>query len=95
MDLLQHQVMALTQQAKLVVDYGFIVGLIAVIVACLSMFLKERMGQELRQTGERHDQIQRRYYDPSRQIVVTRPEEIDDKEAARAAQPRHRWRNRA
>ena len=98
MDLLQNQVLLLTQQSKLVVDYGFIVGLIAVLVACSSMYFKERMRQELRRTGEHHDRIQRSYYDPSRKVVVTRPEEIDDKRSGRPSkkqQPRHKWRSRA
>jgi|SRR5579862_2754374 len=98
MDLLQNQVLLLTQQAKLVVDYGFIVGLIAVLVACASMYFKERMRQELRRTGERHDQLQRKYYDPSRKVVVTRPEEIDDErngKSSKRQQPRHQWRSRA
>jgi hypothetical protein len=97
MDLLQNQVLLLTQQAKLVVDYGFIVGLIAVLVACASMFFKERMKQELRRTGEHHDRIQRSYYDPSRKVVVTRPEEIDEKRTGKSSKqlPQHRWRSRA
>jgi hypothetical protein len=97
MDLLQNQVLLLTQQAKLVVDYGFIVGLIAVLVACGSMYFKERTAQELRRTGERHDKIQRGYYDPSRKVVVTRPEEIDDKRSGKSPrpQPRHQWRSRS
>jgi hypothetical protein len=93
----QSSVVLLTRQAALVVDYGFIVGLIAVIVACVSMYYKARMGEELRRTGERHDNLQIRHFDPSRKVIVTRPEELDEKESAksakRAAAP-HPWRHR-
>ena len=92
----ENSVVLLTHQAALVVDYGFIVGVIAVVIACASMYYKSRMVQELRRTGERHDNLQMRYFDPSRKVVVTRPEEIDAKESSKSAKrvPQHRWRSR-
>jgi hypothetical protein len=91
----ENSVVLLTHQSALVVDYGFIVGLIAVIVACLSMYYKARMTEELRRTGERHDRLQIRHYDPSRKVIVKRPEELDEKKAKSAQRgPAHRWRSR-
>jgi len=80
----------------MVVDYAFVVGLIAVVIACASMYYKTRMTEELRRTGERHDNLQIRHFDPLRKVIVTRPEEIDAKDsgkpAERAAAP-HPWRH--
>jgi hypothetical protein len=92
----QNSVLLLTHQAALVVDYGFIVGLIAVIVACASMYYKMRMTEELRRTGERHDRLHMNRYDPSHQYIVTRPEELDEKKSADSARraPAHKWRRR-
>ena len=89
----ESSVVLLTHQAALVVDYGFIVGLIAVIVACVSMYYKARMTEELRRTGERHDRLHMSRYDPARKVVVTRPEELDEKKSKQKA-PAHKWRSR-
>jgi hypothetical protein len=94
---LQNSVVLLSRQAAMVVDYGFIVGVIAVVIACASMYYKSWMVQELRRTGERHDNLQMHYFDPSRKVVVTRPEEIDPKDSSNAAKPArklHPWRSR-
>jgi len=92
----ENSVILLTHQAALVVDYGFIVGLIAVVIACISMYFKARMVEELRRTGERHDRIQMHRYDPSRRVVVQRPEELDQQKSSRpmAAPASHPWRSR-
>ena len=97
MDAFQNQVVLLTHQARLVVDYAFMVGFVAVIVAFASMYFRERTEQERRRTGERHDRLQEGYYDPSRKVIVTRPEEIDEERNGKSSkvQPRHRWRSRA
>jgi len=69
------------------------VGLVAVIVACASMYYKMRMGEELRRTGEHHDHLHMSRYDPSRSVIVTRPEELDESKKAQRA-PAHKWRSR-
>jgi hypothetical protein len=89
----QNSVVLLTHQAALVVDYGFIVGLIAVIVACASMYYKMRTIDDLRRTGEHHDRLHMNRYDPTQKYIVTRPEELDEKKAKQKA-PAHRWRSR-
>lgn len=92
----ESSVILLTHQAAMVVDYGFIVGLIAVIIACASMYYKTRMSEELRRTGEHHDNLQIRHFNPSQKFVVTRPEEIDNKESSKSKRtaPAHKWRHR-
>jgi hypothetical protein len=93
----ESSVVLLTHQAAMVVDYAFIVGLIAVIVACASMYYKTRMTEELRRTGERHDKLQMRHFDPSRSIVLTRPEELDEQQSSKSATraaASHPWRPR-
>ena len=82
----------LTQQAALAADYAMIVAVIALAVFCFSVLYKARLAEELRRTGEKHDNLQMRYFNPDQQIVVRRPEEADSEEAAPRAL--HPWRRR-
>jgi hypothetical protein len=93
---LRNAVLLLTHQAAVGVDYGFVVGLIAVMIACASLFYRERMSQHLRQTGERHDKLQIRHFNPSQRVIVQRPEELDAKESSTPAKTNrkpHPWRS--
>lgn len=92
---LQNSVILLTQQAAMVVDYGFIVGVIAVVIFCISLLVKSRATEHLRQTGERHDNLQMRYFNPAHKVVVQRPDDLDSKESSKSATPppkAHPWR---
>jgi hypothetical protein len=92
---LRDSVLVLTHQAAMAVDYALIVGMIAFAVLCASILYKARLVEQLRQTGEKHDNLQMRYFNPAQQIVVQRPPELDSDESAIAEktirQP-HRWR---
>jgi hypothetical protein len=50
------------------------------------------MTEQLRQTGEKHDNLQMRYFNPAQQVVVQRPSEPEPEEASQAPHPQHRWR---
>jgi|ERR1017187_5071873 hypothetical protein len=92
---LRNSVLLLTQQAVMGAEYAFIVGAIALLIFCASVLYKARTAEQLRQTGEKHDNLQMRYFDPSQKIVVQRPSEPESEEPSRSDQaPRkpHRWR---
>ncbi len=89
---LKASVEVLTRQAALAADYAMIVAVIALAIFCFSVLYKARLAEELRQTGEKHDNLQMRYFNPDQQIVVRRPDESDPDEIT----PRelHPWRRR-
>jgi hypothetical protein len=94
---LKNSVLLLTQQAAMAVDYALIVGMIAVVIFCISIIHKARMAEELRQTGEKHDSLQMRYFNPAQKVVVQRPSEPESDETSRSDKtPRkpHPWRTR-
>jgi len=91
---LKNSVVVLTQQAAMVFDYAMIVAAIAVVIFCVSILLRSRIAEQLRQTGERHDNLQMSYFNPSQNVVVQRPEEPDENERNRS-RPAHRWRSSA
>lgn len=82
----------LTHQAALAADYAFIVAAIALAIFCASVLYKARVSEMLRQTGEKHDTLQMRHFNPTRQVVVQRPPEPDSEEAAAPVRQPHRWR---
>jgi hypothetical protein len=93
---LENTVVLLTQQAAMVVDYALAVALIAVVIFCISILYKARIADDIRQTGEKHDNLQMRYFNPSQKIVVQRPTEPEEDEAAQpVARAPHPWRRRA
>ena len=67
-------VVVLTHQAALAADYAFIVAVIALAIFCASVLYKARVAEQLRQTGEKHDNLQMRHFNPAQQVVVQRPE---------------------
>ncbi len=86
-------VLLLAHQAALASRYAFIVGTIAMAIFCVSVLYKARATEQLRQTGEKHDNLQMRHFNPAQQVVVQRPSEPDPEEVSVAAlRPRHRWR---
>ena len=87
---LKNTVDLLTRQAQLAADYAMIVAVIALAIFCFSVVYKARLAEELRQTGEKHDNLQMRNFNPAQQIVVRRP---DDSEEA-APRELHPWRRR-
>ena len=89
---LKTSVEILTRQAALAADYAMIVAVIALAIFCFSVLYKARLAEELRQTGEKHDNLQMRYFNPEQQIVVRRPDESDSEEPAPRAI--HPWRSR-
>ncbi len=93
---LRDSVLLLTHQAALAADYAMIVAVVALAIFCASVLYKARLAEELRQTGEKHDNLQMRYFDPAQQIVVQRPAEPDSDEPSRSDVPPrkqpHRWR---
>ncbi len=50
------------------------------------------MVEHLRQTGEKHDNLQMRHFNPAHQVVVKRPEADSDEGAETASGQPHRWR---
>jgi hypothetical protein len=94
---LKNSVLLLTRQAAMVVDYALIVAVIAVVIFCVSVLYRARVAEDLRQTGEKHDNLQMRYFNPSQKIVVQRPSEPEANEPSRSGKtPRapHPWRTR-
>jgi|HubBroStandDraft_5_1064220.scaffolds.fasta_scaffold518834_2 hypothetical protein len=89
---LRDSVLLLTHQAAMASEYAFAIGAIALAIFCTSVLYKARMTEQLRQTGEKHDNLQMRYFNPAQQVVVQRPSEPDPEEASQAAHPQHRWR---
>jgi hypothetical protein len=86
-------VLLLAHQAAMASRYAFIVGTIALAIFCVSVLYKARAREELRQTGEKHDTLQMRYFNPAQQVVVQRPSEPEaEKISVAALPPRHRWR---
>ena len=88
---LRNSVLLLTQQSALAGEYAFIVGAIAIVIFCASVIYKARMAEHLRQTGEKHDGLQMRYFNPAQQIVLQRPSEPESDEASAPRKP-HPWR---
>jgi hypothetical protein len=86
-------VVVLTHQAALAADYALIVAAIALAIFCTSVLYKARVSEQLRQTGEKHDNLQMRHFNPAHQVIVQRPSELDSEDAA-GSEPRqpHRWR---
>lgn len=93
---LRNSVLLLTHQAAITADYAFIVGVIAVAILCASILYKARIEEQLRQTGEKHDNLQMRYFNPALQIVVQRPEPQSEEPSRSERAPRrpHPWRSR-
>ncbi len=90
---LQEAVVLLTHQAAMAAENAFIIGVIALGIFCASVLYKARVAEHLRQTGEKNDKLQMRYFNPAQQVVVQRPDAPNsDEVAAQAARPRHRWR---
>jgi flagellar biosynthesis/type III secretory pathway M-ring protein FliF/YscJ len=83
---LQNSVRLLTRQSALTADYALIVAVIALVIFCISVLYKARMVEQLRQTGEQHDNLQMRYFNPAQKIVVQRP---DEQESEEPSQPDH------
>ena len=88
---LKNSVLLLTQQAAMAADYAMIVAVIALAIFCVSVLYKARMAEELRRTGEKHDNLQMRYFNPAQQIVVQRPSEPESNETL-APRELHPWR---
>jgi hypothetical protein len=84
-------VVVLTHQAALAADYAFIVAAIALAIFCASVLYKARVSEQLRQTGEKHDNLQMRHYNPAHQVIVQRPAEPEEPAESAPRQP-HRWR---
>ena len=92
---LNDSVRLLTHQAAMAVDYAMLVALIALAIFCTSVLLKARMAEQLRQTGEKHDNLQMRHFNPAQQVVVQRPAEPEPDEPSPSGSPArqlHRWR---
>ncbi len=85
-------VVLLTHQAALAADYALIVAAIALAIFCASVLHKARVAEQLRQTGEKHDHVQMRHFNPAHQVVVQRPPELDSEEASASPRQPHRWR---
>jgi Flp pilus assembly pilin Flp len=84
----------LTHQAAITADYALVVGVIAVAILCASVLYKAWIEEQLRQTAEKHDNLQMRYFNPAQQIVVQRPEPESEELSQSGKAPRqpHRWR---
>jgi hypothetical protein len=89
---LHDSVVLLTHQAAMAADYALLVAVIALAVFCTSILYKARMVEHLRQTGEKHDNLQMRHFNPAHQVVVKRPEADSDEGAETASRQPHRWR---
>jgi hypothetical protein len=86
---------ALSQQASMAVYYAMIVGVVGVVIACASLFYRGVAGEKLRQTGERHDNLQMRYFNPSHRVVVQRPAEPEEPaRPSKTSHSSHPWRSR-
>jgi Flp pilus assembly pilin Flp len=90
---LRDSVVLLTHQAALASEYALMVAVIALAVFCTSVLYKAHLAERLRQTGEKHDNLQRRYFNPALQIVVQRPAEPEGEASNEPARPPHRWRS--
>jgi hypothetical protein len=90
---LKEAAVLLTHQAAMAAEYAFIIGVIALGIFCASVLYKARVAEQLRQTGEKNDKLQMRYFNPAQQVIVQRPEEPNGEQASdQAARPLHRWR---
>ena len=92
---LHDSVLLLTHQAALTATYAMIVAAVALAIFCASVLYKARIAEELRRTGEKHDNLQMRHFNPAQQIVVQGPAEPNFHESSGSETPRrkpHRWR---
>ena len=95
---LKNACLLLNQQASMAIDYALIVGLVAVVIACASLLYRGVAAENLRRTGERHDNLQMRYFNPSHKVIVQRPSEPENNEPSRPAKTSrtpHPWRTRS
>lgn len=88
---LRDSVVLLTHQAAMASAYAFAIGVIALAIFCTSVLYKARAAEHLRNTGEKHDNLQMRYFNPAQQIVVQRPEDAEDV-SIEPPRRQHRWR---
>lgn len=87
--------LVLSQQASMAMYYAMIVGVVGMVIACASLLFRGVATENLRRTGERHDNLQMRYFDPSHRVVVQRPSEPEEpSRPARTSRSQHPWRTR-